>query len=77
MRKADSRKCIYFSTISQNKLPLFRAKNRVTTSKDKLKMAALKENCKLFSSVYVSCQSREGDIDDFFTWKPFLPAFYF
>ena len=44
-----------FSTISQNKLPLFRAKNRVTTSKDKLKMAALKENCKLFSSLYVSC----------------------
>ena len=52
------------STISQNKLPLFRAKNRVTTSKDKLKMAALEENCKLFSSLYVS----EREI--------FFPTFY-
>ena len=35
-------------------------------SSDKLKIASLKSNCSLFSSLYVSCQVRDGDLEGFF-----------
>jgi len=38
-----------------------------TTSKQKLEVSLLKENCALFSRLYVSCQVRKGDFDDFFS----------
>ena len=55
-----------YAPISKNKLPLFREKNTLTTTKAKLQIVSLKQDCKLFASLYVSCQSRDGDLDDFF-----------
>ena len=37
------------------------------TSKIKKKEAALKQDCKLYSSLFVACQSRDGDLTDFFS----------
>eukprot|EP00112_Aurelia_sp_Birch-Aquarium-sp1_P020427 Seg5269.1 transcript_id=Seg5269.1/GoldUCD/mRNA.D3Y31 product="hypothetical protein" protein_id=Seg5269.1/GoldUCD/D3Y31 len=54
------------TSIPKNKLPLFRAKNAVSTSKEKLKMVSLKQDCKLFASLYVACQARDGDLKEFF-----------
>ena len=53
-------------TIPKNSLPLFRIKNTVSASKGKLKVASLQDDCKLYASLYVACQSRNGDLADFF-----------
>ena len=55
-----------YDAIPKNNLPIFRAKNTVSTSKGKLKMTSLKDDCKLYASLYVACQSRSGDLADFF-----------
>ncbi|CAG2210265.1 unnamed protein product [Mytilus edulis] len=56
-----------FDTIKRNKLPLFQtpppAKKTSTTDH---KLMALKSNCSLFSRLYIACQSRDGNLDDFF-----------
>ena len=36
-----------------------------TLSKQKMQISILKQNCSLFAQLYVSCQVREGDLDDF------------
>lgn len=56
-----------YAPISRSKLALFREKIAVTTSKAKLKAISLKQDCKLFASLYVACQRREGDLEDFFS----------
>ena len=54
-------------TIQKNNLPLFRKKNTVSTSNAKLKVASLKDDCKLYASLYIACQSRSGDLAEFFS----------
>ena len=38
-----------------------------TKSKQKDQLAALKSDCGLFSRLYISCQTRHGDLDEFFS----------
>jgi hypothetical protein len=52
--------------IKRNKLPLFSCPPVRTVSNDKRQIASLKQNCSLFSQLYVSCQVRDGDLDEFF-----------
>ena len=52
--------------IPKNKLPLFTHTHSKRPSKQKLKVASLKSDCNLFSRLYISCQSRVGDLDTFF-----------
>eukprot|EP00112_Aurelia_sp_Birch-Aquarium-sp1_P011752 Seg2473.2 transcript_id=Seg2473.2/GoldUCD/mRNA.D3Y31 product="hypothetical protein" protein_id=Seg2473.2/GoldUCD/D3Y31 len=47
-------------------LPVKHPENAVSTSKEKLKMVSLKQDCKLFASLYVACQARDGDLKEFF-----------
>ena len=49
-----------YSTISQNKLPLFRQKNTLVTPKSKLKLLSLKADCQLYSSLYIASQARSS-----------------
>ena len=53
--------------IKRNKLPLFRQKNSVVTSNSKLQVTSLKQDCSLYASLYVACQTRECDLDEFFS----------
>ena len=52
--------------IKSNKNYLFRCPLAKTASKEKQQIATLKQNCSLFAQLYVTCQVREGDLDDFF-----------
>ena len=52
--------------IKKNKLPLFRSPRQKEPSKDKQQISSLKSDCALFSRLFISCQTREGDLDDFF-----------
>ena len=52
-------------TLPKNKLPLFSRPPVKTQSKQKEQFAALKSDCGLFSRLYISCQTRHGDLDQF------------
>ena len=54
-------------TLSRNKLPLFSRPPIKMHSKQKAQIAALKSDCGLFSRLYISCQTRAGDLKQFFS----------
>lgn len=63
--------------IKRNKLPLFSRLPIKAASKKQAQVAALKDDCSLFSRLYIACQSRDGDLQDFFKhenqpWPPSL-----
>ena len=60
------KKSIY-DTIKRNKLPLHRSTKKVIMSKIRQRVTLLKKDCHLFSSLYVACQIREGDLHQFFS----------
>ena len=55
--------------ISKNKLALFSRPPVKRPSKQKMQIASLKSDCALFSRLYVACQTRDGDLDKFFTYE--------
>ena len=52
--------------IKQNKLYLLSRQELRSDSKDKKQISSLKQNCSLFSLLCVSCQVRDGYLDEFF-----------
>ena len=54
-------------TLSKNNLPLFSRPSIKSPSKEKLQLAALKKDRDLFMRLYVACQTRGGDLDQFFS----------
>ena len=65
-----------FDPIQTNKNFLFSCPPSKIVSKQKMQIVTLKQNCSLFAQLYVSCQVREGDLDDFFQHEnqSFLPS---
>ncbi len=61
-----TRKVSLYSVMKKNNLPLFREKNKMSTSKGKLRTVSSNQECKLYASLYNACQSRDGDLDDFY-----------
>uniref|UniRef100_A0A7M5XM76 AWS domain-containing protein n=2 Tax=Clytia hemisphaerica TaxID=252671 RepID=A0A7M5XM76_9CNID len=54
-----------FDTISKNKLAIFnQPKQRSISNKDEL--TTLKKSCHLFSQLYIACQVRDSNLDEFF-----------
>ena len=47
-------------------MPLFNTPSRRTQSKATQMITSLKSNCALFSRLYIACQTRDGDVDNFF-----------
>ena len=43
--------------------------SKSSTSKEKMKLQSVKTDCQLFSKLYIGCQSRDGDLDEFFHMK--------
>ena len=54
-------------SISRNNLPLWKPGSKRSTSKEKMKLKSVKTDCQLFRRPYIGCQSRDGDLDDFFS----------
>ncbi|CAC5369681.1 unnamed protein product [Mytilus coruscus] len=55
-----------FVPIKQNKLLLFSRQQPKTETKDKQQITSLKQNCSVFSQLYVSCQVPNSDLDEYF-----------
>ena len=53
-------------TISKNSMPLFNRPSKRAPSKDTQRITSLKSDCALFSRLYIACQTRDGDLDNFF-----------
>ena len=53
--------------ITKNKLALFSNPSlKCHCTKQQIQVTALKNDCNLFSRLYISCQTRDGDLDRFF-----------
>ena len=52
--------------IRKNNLPLFSCPPQTSPSKNKQLVSSLKSDCALFSRMYIACQTREGDLENFF-----------
>ena len=65
-------------TVRKNKIPLFGAISEKTPSKLKNTIETLKSDCHLFSRIFIGCQSRDGNLDDFFSHEnqPNPPSLY-
>ena len=57
----------FCNNITKNNLPLFRQKKSIVTSKSKLRIMSLNADRRLYSHLYIACQSRKGDLDSFFS----------
>ncbi len=57
--------CTFYKPIKKNKVAYFRQEHVASSSKDK----ELKENCQLFSRLFISCQSRQCDLEEFFMYE--------
>ena len=53
-------------TLSKNNLPLFSRPTIKSPSKEKLQLAALKKDRDLFMRLHIACQTKDGDLDQFF-----------
>lgn len=52
--------------ISKNNLALFSTPAKRTPSKGTQMLTSLKSDCSLFSRLYIACQTRDGDLENFF-----------
>ena len=64
--RLEKRTVSLFETIKKNKLALFRTPKAKETSKQKMELNSVKQDCAMFAQLYISCQVRGGDLDDFF-----------
>jgi len=56
--------------LPRNKLLLFLFKSQSTKwGASGLKVSQLKSDCQLFSHLYIACQTRDGNLDDFFRYE--------
>ena len=53
--------------ILRKNLPLWKPGSKSSTSKEKMKLKSVKTDCQLFWKLYIGCQSKDDDLDDFFS----------
>ena len=64
-------------TIHRNRLKLFVGSRTKTAIKEKQQLTLMKSDVELFSRLYITCQTRDGNLEDFFqqenqAWPPAL-----
>ena len=64
------------TTTQEDNLPTFTLTNKRTVSKDKTRVEVFKDDCALFLRLYIACQIREGNAEDFFKYEnqPWPPS---
>ena len=54
--------------LKKNNLPTLSTPTKKAVSKDQAKVKLLKEDCSLFGRLYIACQTRDGNLDEFFSY---------
>ena len=52
--------------ITRNKLSFFETPAKKKSSKAQQQLSSMKSDCSLFSRLFITCQIRNGDFDEFF-----------
>ena len=65
-REMHEDKSTFDDPLKRNKLPLFSRKAAPEISSSKTKLQSMKDDCQLFSRLFISCQSRQCDLKEFF-----------
>ena len=62
--------------LKKNNLPTFNNPCKKMISKDKARVQVLKEDCSLFSRLYIASQTRDGNLEEFFEYEdqPWPPS---
>ena len=55
--------------LKKNNLPTFSTPTKKAVSKDQAKVKLLKEDCCLFGWLYIACQTRDKNLDEFFSYE--------
>lgn len=55
-----------YNVIRRNKMKLFSTSSQISVSKRKQQVVAVKNDLQLFSRLYISYQTKNGNIEDFF-----------
>ena len=61
-----NRKKSLYDPIKRNNLRLFNSPPPKASSKTAQQLSSMKSDCSLFARLYISCQTRDGDLDEFF-----------
>ena len=59
-------KSTFYDPLKRNKLPLFSRKAAPEISSSKTKFQSMKDDCQLFSRLFIACQSGQCDLKEFF-----------
>ena len=65
-REMHEDKSTFYDPLKRNKLPLFSRKAAPEISSSETKLQSMKDDCQLFSRLFISCQSRQCDLKEFF-----------
>ena len=65
----DKRNVPLNEPISKNKLDFFSTVAEKKLSRKDKHFSSIKKDCSLFSRLYIACQTREGDLDEFFKYE--------
>ena len=70
------RKLAISEPLKKNNLHILSTQSKKVVSKDKVKVKELKEDCELFSRLFIACQNRDGNLDEFFAFEnqPWPPS---
>ena len=62
--------------LKKNNLSTFTMATKKNVSKNKAQVNVLKEDCSLFSRLYIACQVRDGNLEEFFRYEnqPWPPS---
>ena len=62
--------------LEKDNLPTFSTPTKKAVSKDQAKVKLLKEDCSLFGWLYIASQTRDGNLDEFFSYEnqPWPPS---
>ena len=64
--RLKQRSVLISNIIPKSNVSIIRKTQQTNHSRTAYEIKSLKNNCELFSRMYISCQSRDGDMDDFF-----------
>ena len=60
-------RCLILQQYHEEQSPFIPTKNSIVTSKSKQRIMSLNADRRLYSHLYIACQSRKGDLDSFFS----------
>ena len=61
----NEEECTFYQPIKKNKASFFKHEQAASSSKEKV----LKDDCHLFSRLFISCQNRQCDLQEFFKYE--------